>query len=101
MTKKGIVKTCNKGHQFFKSSDCPVCPVCEAARKPTDGFLALLAAPARRALENANISTLKELSRYNETEIAALHGMGKSTMTRLQALLEKEGLTFKNKRLVQ
>ena len=101
MTKKVIVKTCNKGHQFFKSSDCPVCLICEAARKPTDGFLALLAAPARRALENANISTLKALSRYSETEIAALHGMGKTTITRLQALLKEEGLAFKKQRLIQ
>lgn len=101
MTKKVIVKTCKKGHQFFKSSDCPVCPVCEAARKPTDGFLASLAAPARRALESAKIGTLKELSRYSETEIAALHGMGKTTITRLQALLKKEGLTFKKQRLIQ
>lgn len=27
-------KTCPKGHTFLKSSDCPTCPTCEAAKKP-------------------------------------------------------------------
>jgi len=43
------LKTCPKGHKFYKSSDCPACPICEEERKPKVGFLALNAAPARRA----------------------------------------------------
>jgi hypothetical protein len=23
------LKICSKGHRFYKSSDCPTCPVCE------------------------------------------------------------------------
>jgi hypothetical protein len=31
-------KGCANGHVFYKSSDCPTCPKCQAARKPADGF---------------------------------------------------------------
>ena len=95
MTTKGTLKTCIKGHQFYKSSDCPICPVCEKERKPKDSFLSLIVAPARRALEKENINTLTDLSRYSEKEILALHGMGKSTIPKLQELLTNEGLTFR------
>jgi hypothetical protein len=46
-------RICPNGHHYVKSSDCPVCPFCEADRKPKKGFLSLLSAPARRALEGA------------------------------------------------
>ena len=45
------LRTCDKGHQYDKSSDCPSCPICEQERKPDSGFLARLSAPARRSLE--------------------------------------------------
>ncbi len=61
-TLKQTLKTCKKGHQFYKTSDCPTCPECEAERKPKDGFLSLFAAPARRALENDGITTVEKLS---------------------------------------
>jgi hypothetical protein len=34
MEAKTNLKTCNKGHRFYKSSDCPVCLICEEERKP-------------------------------------------------------------------
>ena len=37
-------------------------------RKPTPGFLDALAAPARRALEGAGLTTLAKLSRKSETD---------------------------------
>lgn len=77
-------RTCPKGHQYFKSSDCPVCPICESARKPKDNFMALLSAPARRALENAGISTLAQLAQYSEKELLALHGFGPSAIKKLK-----------------
>ncbi len=89
------LKTCSKGHTFYKSSDCPTCPICESERKPTGSFLALLAAPARRALERENIRSLKDLSSFSEEKILSLHGMGKSSLTKLRGLLAKEGLTFR------
>ena len=89
------LKTCPKGHKFYKSSDCPSCPICEEERKPKDSFLALIAAPARRALENEGITSLEKLSAYSEKEILSLHGMGKSSLHKLNDALNKAGLAFK------
>lgn len=91
---KGILKTCSKGHQFYKSSDCPTCPVCEEERKPADGFLSLLSAPARRALEGAGLTTLKKVSKRSEAEIAKLHGMGPKGVSILKKSLQAAGLSF-------
>jgi len=90
------LKTCKNGHQYYKSSDCPTCPVCEQARSPRGGFLALLGAPARRALENKGITTLEQLSGFSESEILALHGMGPASMPKLRSALESEGLSFRS-----
>lgn len=92
---KKNLKTCSQGHKYYKSSDCPACPVCEQQRKPEEGFLSLLAVPARRALENKGINSLKKLSGFSEAEILMLHGMGPSTMPKLRAALKAGGLTFK------
>ena len=89
------LKTCPKGHTFNKTSDCPTCPVCESLRKPKDGFLSTLPAPARRALENNGIPTLKQLSSYTEKEILSFHGMGKSSLPKLRAALAEQSLKFK------
>ncbi|SDD16729.1 hypothetical protein SAMN02799630_02299 [Paenibacillus sp. UNCCL117] len=89
------LKVCDKGHQFYKSSDCPSCPICEQERKPADGFLALLAAPARRALEHHGISTVEHLSACTEKEIMDLHGMGPKSLPVLRAALEERGLSFR------
>lgn len=89
------LKICSKGHRFYKSSDCPTCPVCENERKPTEGFLSLLSAPARQALEGKNITTLKKLAKYSKKEILALHGIGKTTIPILHNALASEGLTFR------
>lgn len=94
--KKGKQKTCKAGHLFYKSSDCPTCPMCEKERKPTEGFLALLAAPARRALEREKITTLKKLSAYTESELLKLHGVGKTTIPVLKKELKKKKLTLKS-----
>jgi predicted RecB family nuclease len=91
------LRTCSNGHKYYKSSDCPTCPVCEQERKPTDGFLSLLGAPARRALENNGIKTVKQLSEFTKADILKLHGMGPASMPKLQAALAAEGLSFKNK----
>lgn len=90
------LRTCKNGHQYFKSSDCPTCPICEENRKPTISFLSLLVAPARRALESKGILTLQQLSKFSETEILQLHGMGKSSIPKLKKALTETGLTFKN-----
>ncbi|MBK6976761.1 MAG: hypothetical protein IPH28_06270 [Cytophagaceae bacterium] len=89
------LRICEKGHRYFKSSDCPVCPQCDSEKKPDSGFLSKLVAPARRALENAGLNTLEKLSGYSEKEILNLHGIGKSSIPVLKLELEKAGLGFK------
>ncbi|MBO9682279.1 MAG: RNA polymerase alpha subunit C-terminal domain-containing protein [Flavisolibacter sp.] len=91
------LRTCPKGHQYYKTSDCPTCPICEEERKPKDGFLSLLAAPARRALENNGITRLEQLSKFSEEEILKFHGMGKTSLPKLKEVLAKKGLSFKTK----
>jgi DNA-directed RNA polymerase alpha subunit len=59
------------------------------------GFLSILVAPARRALENAGIHSLEQLSEWSEQEILKLHGLGKSSIPVLKRELEKVGLDFK------
>jgi hypothetical protein len=92
------LRTCKNGHSYYKSSDCPTCPVCEEERKPREGFMQLLAAPARRAMENNGIITLLQLSQFSETEILQLHGMGKTSIPILRKVLEENKLTFKQTR---
>ena len=91
------LRTCDQGHQYYKSSDCPTCPECEQERKPTGGFLSLLSAPARRALENNGITSLDELSKHSEKEILQFHGMGPASLPKLRDALKEEGLFFKIK----
>lgn len=95
MAVKKTLRVCPKGHKFYKSTDCPTCPHCEAEKKPQTGFKALMGAPARRALENKGINTLKQLSKYTEKEILSIHGMGPASMPLLKEHLKKAGLSFK------
>lgn len=93
---KVTLRVCKKGHQYYKSSDCSTCPTCEKEKKPYEGFLSLLASPARNALLNClEIDTLEKLVTYTEKEILKLHGMGKASMPILRKVLEEKGLTFK------
>ncbi|HEY9049350.1 MAG TPA: RNA polymerase alpha subunit C-terminal domain-containing protein [Ohtaekwangia sp.] len=94
---KKNLRVCKNGHQYYKSSDCPTCPICEQERKPMEGFLSLIAAPARRSLERIEVKSLQELSRCTEAEIAALHGMGPNALAKLRAAMAEEGLSFKEK----
>lgn len=92
---KRTLRICKAGHSYYKSSDCPTCPVCEQERKPEAGFLSLLAAPARRALENAGIKTLEQLAQHSDAEVAALHGMGPTSMVKLRQALKAKGFSFR------
>ncbi|XID91906.1 RNA polymerase alpha subunit C-terminal domain-containing protein [Paenibacillaceae bacterium WGS1546] len=97
MTKaQKTLRTCERGHQYDKSSDCPTCPTCEQELKPETGFLSRLSNPARRALEHEGITTLQELSRFTEREILRLHGMGPRSMPVLRDALQSQGLSFKS-----
>ncbi|MCD0471685.1 DNA-directed RNA polymerase subunit alpha C-terminal domain-containing protein [Flavobacterium sp. JAS] len=88
-------RTCKKGHSYFKTSECPTCPICEKERKPQSGILASLSAPARRALENKGIQSVTDLSKYSKKEILSLHGIGPSSIPKLLEELEKKKINFR------
>ena len=95
------LKICPKGHKFYKSSDCPTCPICEKEKKPAAGFLSLISAPARRALERENISSLAQLSRWNEKDLLQLHGIGQNGIEKLKQALKEEGFSFAQNKTVK
>lgn len=53
-----------------------------------------LSKPAQRALANAGIKNLEELSMLTEVDFMKLHGIGKSTLLPLKAALSDNGLSF-------
>lgn len=53
-----------------------------------------LAAPARRALEQAGYRSLEDVSRASESDLLRLHGMGPTALARLRRALEASGLSF-------
>ncbi|WP_203235036.1 DNA-directed RNA polymerase subunit alpha C-terminal domain-containing protein [Mucilaginibacter terrigena] len=53
-----------------------------------------LSKPARRALANAGINNLQELSKLTEKEFMKLHGIGKSTLATLRIAMEEKGILF-------
>lgn len=96
MATKATKKTCINGHHFYKSSDCPTCPICEHERQAKDGFFAHISAPARRALERENITTLEELATWTTKDLLKLHGMGPSSIPKLKKALSNHKLSFKS-----
>ncbi|MES5867881.1 DNA-directed RNA polymerase subunit alpha C-terminal domain-containing protein [Bacillus cereus group sp. RP32] len=95
MAMEKTLRTCEQGHEYYKSSDCPTCPDCEKEKKPKTGLLSLLSSPARNALQHHGIHTIEELSKYSEKEILKLHGMGPASLPKLRKALEESGLSFK------
>lgn len=96
MAAEKSVRVCDKGHKYYKSSDCQSCPVCNQEGKPKVGFLSKLSSPARNALMHEGIITLQELSKFSEKEILKIHGIGPASIPTLKASLKEEGLFFKD-----
>lgn len=65
-----------------------------SAKKPTPAPFPSLAAPAERALKKAGITTIKQLARFSEGDIKAMHGIGPNAMTRLKQAMRAAGVTF-------
>jgi predicted RecB family nuclease len=97
MKSRSTQRTCPRGHHYSKSSRCPVCPYCEAAKAIPSGFEGI-AAPARRALIGVGITTLKRLAQYSEADVLALHGFGPSALPPLRRALRAAGLSFQSGR---
>ncbi|MFP3356307.1 RNA polymerase alpha subunit C-terminal domain-containing protein [Planococcus sp. SIMBA_143] len=95
MPAEKTLRICDHGHRYYKSSDCPTCPVCNEENKPQRGFLRELSGPARNALLQEQVDTLEKLSGYSEKDILALHGVGPASLPVLKQHLTEAGLTFK------
>jgi hypothetical protein len=53
-----------------------------------------LASPARRALLEAGITRLEQLSMVSRGELRQLHGIGRKAILQLQRALAERGLSF-------
>jgi hypothetical protein len=98
MQKKGKWKVCSRGHKFYKTSDCPVCPKCWSGyykKQLLSDFPKNLGAPALRGLLNAKIKNLKALSKWKEEDVKKLHGVGPNAIGKLKAALKTKKLSFK------
>jgi hypothetical protein len=97
MKAKATLKICNRGYRFYKSSSCPVCPICWAGfyKEKYGTEFPGLSAPALRALLNAGITASTALSKHTENEILGLHGMGTSLLPLLRSILKAKGLKFR------
>ena|SRR5258708_5939764 len=62
--------------------------------QPEGNFPAGLSNPARRALANAGIIRLEQLSKISETEIKKWHSIGPKGIELLRQTLAQEGLSF-------
>jgi len=55
-----------------------------------------LAQPARRALANAGIQRLDQLTKFSEIKVKQLHGIGPNALNQLRRALRAKGLSFAN-----
>lgn len=55
-----------------------------------------LAAPAQRALANAGIHSLVQLTKFSEADVKQLHGIGPNALEALRRALTENGLSFAN-----
>lgn len=65
--------------------------------KPKEGIFSQLSAPAQRALDNAGIKTIVQLSKKTEEELLSLHGMGPGSIPKLRDILKTKDLTLSAK----
>lgn len=54
-----------------------------------------LSAPARRGLVNAKIFRVSDLGRYTKAQIESLHGIGPTSLPKLDKAMKSEGVEFK------
>ena len=57
-------------------------------------LLQKLAKPAQRAIQNEGITTLEQLSKYDEKEFFQLHGIGKNARIIVKKIMSENGLSF-------
>ena len=57
-----------------------------------------LAKPAQRALQNAGLHKLEQLTSVSEAELLQLHGMGQNALGQLRQALAERGLSFRSEK---
>ncbi|MFC5700372.1 helix-hairpin-helix domain-containing protein [Cohnella faecalis] len=65
--------------------------------KPDSDFPTGLAKPAQRALANAGLRNLEQISHLSEEELNQLHGIGPKAVELLRQALRTKGLAFSEK----
>jgi len=70
-------------------------------RQDNTNDLPKLAAPARRALTSAGLTSLKDLTKVSEDELMQLHGMGRNALGTLRDALKAKGLSFREPKKTQ
>lgn len=55
-----------------------------------------LAAPARRALVDSKLLRVSDLRKISESDLASLHGMGKSAIARIKVVMSGKKIRFKD-----
>jgi DNA-directed RNA polymerase alpha subunit len=63
--------------------------------KKEDNPLHKLSNPAQRALANAGITNINQLSAWQEADFMKLHGTGKKGLQILKALMADRNITFR------
>jgi DNA-directed RNA polymerase alpha subunit len=58
-------------------------------------FPAGMSGPSLRALANAGIRSMDDVTRWTEADLAALHGMGPKALAVLREELERTGRRFR------
>ncbi len=66
----------------------------QSDQRGRNDVLLQLASPARRALAQAGISRLDQLTAYSEDELNHLHGIGPRALEQLRLALSTNGLSF-------
>lgn len=86
-------RVCDQGHHFKKTSDCPTCPQCEKEKWMGSNWEGL-SNPAKRALSAKGIIDYKMLSQYTRKEVATWHGIGPSTLKKIDSILQELQLNW-------
>lgn len=68
------------------------------SKHSSENDLPKLAAPAQRALASIGIHRLDQLTKFSETEIKQLHGLGPTTIVALRRALEAKGISFRTEK---
>ncbi len=65
---------------------------------PQNSDFPKLAQPAQRALANAGIQQLEQLTKFSEAEVKQWHGIGPNALNQLRLAMAAKGLSFADRK---